>query len=661
MCGICGIFHFNNPLSISEVLLNKMTQRLSHRGPDAAGIWSDEKKTIGLGHRRLTILDKSDLANQPMFDNEKNVVVVLNGEIYNHGDLRQELIEMGAGFMTQTSDTEILIEGYKKWGWVELLDKINGMFAFALWDVKKQKLYLARDRLGIKPLYIHTRDGQLIFASEIKAILESKKIERKINLVAMYHYLTGMAAPSPITMFDGVQKLPAATYCSVDKDGVTEVRKYWDHHKSSTIKAFKTRPEAVRFVKEKFTEAVNLQMAADVPVGVFLSGGVDSTSILAAMSKRSAEPVKTFTVLYPGYDSFNESEEAASVAAYYGADHREVFVTQKNLESAWLDIVQHQDEPLGDWVCLPLYFVAKAASEEVKVVLVGEGADEIFLGYSSYLRHMRAYSKYWIPFQRFTPSVVKTAIALCVPILGKLFSARPALIDYILRAAREGQSFLGGATTFFEFEKNQLLKKTELIKKYKAYEQNLIDEADLGVFDTEIIASSAQLSSKISVKNYFKEMVNLELLYRLPELLLMRSDKMTMAHSLEARFPFLDHELVATVYNQSDEWKCIGDKPKALLKDAMHGSIPKNVIERAKVGFGAPISEWLKSEYGHKIEKEIFASKLINNGCFNPKYIKKLFDSHRSGRMDNSAKIWLLYNLTSWHSVWIDPDKMVCS
>ena len=654
MCGICGIFHFENPTPIDENLLCDMCTSLQHRGPDAKGIWVSKEKEIGLGHRRLTILDNNENANQPMTDKEQSVFVLFNGEIYNHLELREELSKVGALFETRNSDTEILVQGYKVWGWKGLLTKLNGMFAIALWDTKKEILFLARDRLGIKPLYLFHRDGCLLFASEIKALLKDDSIERKINFSSMYHYLTGMVAPAPSTMFLGVQKLPASSYCTLSKDGIFVIEKYWNHCAVGEAEHHQDKGGVVNSVRDKFSNSVHAQMQADVPVGVFLSGGIDSSSILAKTSEKSKEKIKTFTVVFPNDKNFDEAKEAAKVAEHFGTQHHQIEVTQESLEQAWNDIVYHQDEPLGDWVCLPLYFVAKTASEDTKVVLVGEGADEIFFGYENYLRHLQIYKRYWIPFQKLVPAAVRPMISFAASLLGKFSILRPSLADYILRAARGGEFFLGGATTYIELEKHKLLNMKELSKRHASSSNTLIDETKFSNFDTEVIASSVEKMTQGSRRTCSEKIVNLELYYRLPELLLMRSDKMAMAHSLEVRFPFLDQELVEFVLHQREEWKCEQGRTKALFKDAIRGVIPDEVIDRKKVGFGAPIANWLKTEYGDKVEKQILSSKLINNGCFNIEYIKRLFKHHRSGHEDNATKIWLLYNLATWHKLWIE-------
>ncbi|MCO7610374.1 asparagine synthase (glutamine-hydrolyzing) [Pseudomonas chlororaphis] len=652
MCGICGVFVAQGGALVSEAVLTRMRDSLRHRGPDAAGLWFDASRRLGLGHRRLSIVDLDAASTQPMADAELSVVVAFNGEIYNHVTLRRELETAGYGFRTAHSDTEVLVQGYRAWGWEGLLLRLRGMFAIALWDNRRRVLYLGRDRVGIKPLYLHASGGRLLFASEIKAILQVPEVVRDIDPIAMYHYLSGMVAPAPLTMFRGIQKLPAGCYLQVCDDGAIEFKRYW-HPALNCASLPASRDEAVHSIRASFDAAVTEHMAADVPVGVLLSGGVDSSALLAGMAAQASGTTHSFSVGYDGFPGMDEREHARDMARHFGAEHHEILVTQNSFEESWADILYHQDEPLADWVCVPLYHVSKLAAGQVKAVLVGEGADELFAGYNGYLRYLNLHRRFWQPY-RMLPGAVRQGTGWLARQAGRDGLSHASGLDFLIRASSDKECFWGGAATFWEIQKNALLNK-DSIDFGGSF--GPLDDSLLRVADSNVVMAGAATLLPSGDTEQLRRMTQLELSYRLPELLLMRVDKMTMAHSIEARVPFLDHRLVEAAYAMPQAWKLEGGRPKSLFKDAVRGLIPDRVIDRPKVGFGAPVAHWLKGEFGRRIEHEINQCSLFQRGWFNPGYIRQLFEAHRSGRGDYGTNLWALHNLAGWYDRWIDAPN----
>lgn len=652
MCGINGIIAFENAPPVRQETLLAMRDSMVHRGPDGAGIWLDTRGRLGLAHRRLTILDSGPLAGQPMGDVAGTVVVVFNGEIYNHSELRRDLERVGHTFLTAHSDTEVLVNGYKAWGWAGLLQRVRGMFALALWDIRERCLYLARDRLGIKPLYIQRTVRGILFASEIKAILKVSDEPREVDAFAMYHYLSGMVAPAPMTMFRGIQKLPAASYLRISEDGEGSFHRYWHPATGDERVSLTSREDAVEYIRAAFSASVSEHMVADVPVGVLLSGGVDSTALLASMAGQGAAQIQTFSVGYEGYPELDERRQARDMAKRFGSRHHEVVISEASLMASWEDIVFHQDEPLADWVCFPLYHVAKLAAKDVKVVLVGEGADELFAGYDGYLRYLRLHRNYWAPYQRLIPEWLRHTIARMADGVAHGRIGGLAGIDFLIRASRDREFFWGGAATFWETQKHNLLTGDFFSGRVPARHSSPLDDEALRIMDSNVVMAAAA-SMLPSPSSPLTRMINLELHYRLPELLLMRVDKMTMAHSVEARVPFLDHRLVESVFDLPTDWKILKHRPKSLFKDAVRGLIPDTVIDRPKTGFGAPVSAWLRGELGRLAQDEIRRSPLFADGTFNQKYIQQMFECHREGRGDFGACLWTLFNLASWYNHWI--------
>jgi len=408
MCGIAGIFGLDGTRPVDEGVLRAMGDSMVHRGPDGNGQWISPDRRIGLAHRRLAIVDLSDSAAQPMSDINESVWVTFNGEIYNHLGLRRELQKSGHRFRTDHSDTEVLVHGFKEWGIDGLVERLDGMFAFAIWDDANKRLFLVRDRIGIKPVYFTRAGGYFRFASEIKAILTDAEVPRAVEPSALNHYLSFMVAPAPLTMFKDIFKLPAGHLMEIDPSGGLSARRFWDAVPgkgidSADIKGLSAAALEDFYttgIRERLEAGIEKRMMSDVPFGVFLSGGIDSSANVALMSRMMDRPVDTFTVGFKDYTHLNELDYASRVAKEFKTNHHEVLIDEGDMLGYLDDLVHHQDEPLADWVCVPLYFVSKLAKDSgVTVVQVGEGSDEQFSGYNSYRLYLQIHRQFWRAFK----------------------------------------------------------------------------------------------------------------------------------------------------------------------------------------------------------------------------------------------------------------------
>jgi asparagine synthase (glutamine-hydrolysing) len=667
MCGIVGIFNPHQTIKLLDHEFDLMRDEMRHRGPDGKDSWRSQCGRVLLGHRRLSILDLNPLAAQPMCNEDGQIWVTYNGEIYNHLSLREELQSKGHHFKTDHSDTEILVHGYEEWGIEGLSKRIEGDYAFAIWDGKQEKIFLLRDRVGVKPLYFTFLNDEILFASEIKALLRHPGLKRDISPVAMNHYLSFLTTPAPMTMFENIYKIPSGYYIEIDNKGRFKSHRYWDITSTSTIdlKEHYRRIEKegedylIKGIRDHLTKSVEKRMMSDVPMGVFLSGGVDSSANVALMNQFSSNPVKTFTVGFKDYKHLNELDYAHQIAKEFKTDHHEILIDRKDMESYIGNLVHSQDEPLADWVCIPLYFVSKLAKESgVTVIQVGEGSDEQFCGYNSYMMYLRLYQKYWLTFKKL-PKFLQSICAASFKGLGKLHPKYEIYADVVDRAYQDRDHFWSGATVFWDILKAQLTQKSSfspfLEKGYNAQldTMGMKDIWDLDTFKV-IQQFGTNLSKDRPNHDILSRMIYNEFQLRLPELLLMRVDKITMSQSLESRVPFLDHHLLEFSYNIPMEYKTRNNEPKYILKKALEGIIPHNIIYRKKMGFGAPMSQWLNESFGKTVEDAVFNSSLLKRDFFNKKYIKGLFNDHRSNRHDNSLYIWTLFNLTSWYDYWID-------
>ncbi|HEX4389515.1 MAG TPA: asparagine synthase (glutamine-hydrolyzing) [Steroidobacteraceae bacterium] len=668
MCGIFGIVQYGGGELPGDALIVRARDTMRHRGPDGAGLWRSPDGRAVLAHRRLSIIDLSDAAAQPMANEDGSVWVTYNGEIYNHLALRAELSQKGHRFRTDHSDTEVLVHGYEEWGALGLVRRIAGDYGFALWDGTRRSLTLVRDRTGVKPLYVAWGPGCIAFASEIKALLELPWLERDVDPLALYHYLSFLTTPAPMTMFRGVYKLPAGCMLQVDAQGAVVAQRYWDAVPGQGIPTGDVAgldDEAreryyVEGIRERLRASVARRMISDVPFGVFLSGGVDSSTNVALMAQLMDRPVNTFTVGFRDYTHLNELDYADLVARRFGTNHHTVLIDERDMQG-YLDLLIHsQDEPIADWVCIPLYFVSKLARESgTTVIQVGEGSDEQFCGYESYMAYLEMHRRYWQPFRRWLPSPLQRGMAAAFASAAQMRPSLAVYADIVDRAARGREHFWSGATAFWDMLKAQLVHKERLPH----------GQIPAALLDSGLFPSSYAQPDSFNVVRSFLEpfdrqhpgqdvltrMIYNEFRLRLPELLLMRVDKIGMSVSLEARVPFLDHELVEFTMDIPMADKIRGNVPKRLLKAAVTGLIPDEIIHRKKMGFAAPMSQWLRGDFGRRVEGSILGSRLLDRGWLDRGYIRRLCAEHRSGRADQSLYIWIIYNLTAWYDYWIDP------
>jgi asparagine synthase (glutamine-hydrolysing) len=623
MCAICGIINFDHSEPVDAGVVSKMTQTLIHRGPDDDGFFVEGP--AGLGFRRLSIIDLSG-GHQPIFNEDASIAIVFNGEIYNYRDLAAQFATAGHTFKTR-SDTETILHAYEEYG-DDCVRHLRGMFAFAIWDRRRRRLLMARDRLGVKPLYYYRNGRFLGFASEIKALLQIPGVPREVDPDAFDQFLSLRYVPGPRTMFKGIFRLQPGHTLVVDDSGV-HIRKYWDIDFSATNSA-SPRQIAERF-EELVEESVRLRLISEVPLGVFLSGGLDSSAILATMSKvASGQQVKTFSVGYPTAgakeDKDCELEYARLAAGAFGADHYEFRLSAKEFEEFIPDLVWHLDEPLADPSCIPLHYVSKLAREQITVVLSGEGADEVLAGYGIYPKMLA---------------------------LDRLHCRFPAMGRWAGQLAR--------------------VTPTESLRKYLRISGQPLDEGYRGVcrgFGMEtrrrLIGEDRLMRSEQQVSEIFREhfqavrgasplnrMLYVDTKVWLPDDLLLKADKMTMANGLELRVPFLDHKLVEFAASVPDASKLTRTNGKKLLREAMHGVLPPAILERPKKGFPLPLASWLRGPLRQFARDHLLDPASACNSYVDRAEVKRIVEQHEQGRTDRSQEIWSLLVFHFWHSSFI--------
>jgi len=632
MCGICGILSFNHN-EVQESVLIQMRDEMRHRGPDAEGIFINKSKKVGFGFRRLAIIDLSPAANQPMCNQDQTIWIVFNGEIYNHLEVRKELEKLGYKYKTR-SDTETIIYAYEEFG-IDFIHKLNGMFAIAIWDERKKLFIAYRDRIGKKPFYYTFQNGQFVFASEIKSIFRHPTIRKELNLNALSNYLTFLIPPSPETMFDGIKKLPAGHRLILNENGEIKIEEYYDVLNSENEKLETNENVIKENIVRLLRQSIKDRMISDVPFGVFLSGGIDSSTNVALMSELMDRPVDTFSIGYKDFKEHNEFNFARKVAEIFKTNHHEILIDAKDALDFFPNLVYHQDEPLADPVCIPLYFVSKLARENGTIVVqVGEGSDEEFAGYPWMLRELRLTKINQYLFKNF-PSILNKAL---YSITNKLWSPEGKLLelDYIRRIKDNQEIYWGGAVNFTIEHKKKLLIKNlnnsyELVKRvYEKYK------------------------SKSNVDDPLRQMIYLEFKNRLPELLLMRVDKMAMATSVEARVPFLDYRLVEYSFKIDSKIKIKNYITKYILKKSVEGIIPNEIIYRKKQGFAAPMNYWLRNELSNFTKHYLLNSNIHKLNLFNKDFIKFLIESPLSNRYDYVQNTWNLLNLFMWYDYWFE-------
>ena len=631
MCGIVGALVFDNSsFRVTEPYISRMRDTMFHRGPDGAGTWIAPSGKVGLGHRRLSIIDLSTAASQPMSNEDGTLQVVFNGEIYNHAEIRVELERLGGyRWKTDHSDTEVVLHAFERWG-IDCIHRFRGMFAIALWDEKKRELWLIRDRIGVKPLYYSIHHGRITFASEIKALLQDPEQQRSVHEEAFFHYLSFLTTPAPQTLFDGIKKLPCGTWLRISENGDIREHKYWDVLDHTTPLTGVSEKEVTERLMAELRTAVKLRKVSDVPVGVFLSGGIDSSTNAALFSEGEERPVKTFSIGYKGeYQSYqNELPYARRMAGEVGADYHERLLSVDDLISFLPQMVHLQDEPIADPVCVPLYYVSKLARDNgVIVCQVGEGADELFWGYPAWKTSLNLQRYDDLP----VPRSLKRAGLQGLRLLGK---EQTFYYEWLRRGSLGQPVFWGGAEAFTQEQKQRLLSP-RLRKKF----------SELTSWET-IRPIRARFEEKAWEKSHLNWMSYLDLNLRLPELLLMRVDKMSMGVSLEARVPFLDHKFVELAMSIPEAMKTKNGQLKYILKKAVRGLIPDELIDRKKQGFGVPIYEWFFDKLGSQTREELSAF-CDQTDFLNKHEVMKLIDEGRG------PQVWYLLNFALWWKAYV--------
>jgi asparagine synthase (glutamine-hydrolysing) len=640
MCGICGIWEYGAARgNIDRTLVERMRDQMTHRGPDDSGELIFDGERGGLGFRRLSIIDLSEAGHQPMHGCSDKVWLVFNGEIYNHADLRQGLEQRGHVYASRT-DSETILHLYEERG-LDFVHEIEGDYAIAIWDEPREQLTLVRDRIGVKPLYYYHKDGRFIFASEIKAILQHPAVVPDVDEESLYHYLTFLTTPAPQTLFRDIQKLSAGQMLTLRRDGALTITQYWDALPPENA-ITRTEDEHKAEILRLLRDSIRKRMMSDVPFGVFLSGGVDSSANVALMSELMSRPVETFTVGFKDEDYLNELDSARRIAHDFQTNHHEVIISEAEMTKFLPDLVFHQDEPIADPVCVPLYYVSKLARDSGTIVVqVGEGSDEIFSGYDNYVRHLRIYEKFWQHAERVPQSLRRAASALTRPAL-EATGRKRAAIELIRRLGADEPLFWGGVVVYDETLKPRVLSKR--------LRERMSGRSSLEVVNRYL----DHIEDQRPGSDFLSQMTYLELKLRLPELLLMRVDKITMATSVEARVPFLDHHLVEYALALPRELKVEGTSGKHILKRALEEILPKDLLYSPKRGFGAPVREWFRNGLGEWFDSHLMNSTMRRRDFFDYKFIARLLDEHRSGKREWGFHLWALLNLSLWYERWID-------
>ena len=627
MCGIAGVLEFREGQTVAGHLLEAMGKVIEHRGPDQGGIYQDGP--VGLVGRRLKIVDLSPAGSQPVPNEDGSIQLVYNGEMFNHEPLRRELEVLGHTFRGRC-DSEVVVHAYEQWG-PRCVERFRGFFAFALWDATRRQLFLARDRIGIKPLYVTRQSDRLIFGSEIKAILEHPDVPREMDLQSMYHYLGYEFVPGPATMFRGIEKLPPGTIL-LARDGRVDVQRYWElafvdsTHDPVTIE---------RRIRETCRDAVHAWMMSDVPEGVFLSGGLDSTAVLAFAREATSGPLPTFTL---GYDdpTFSEWEYAREAARHYGTDHHEIKVAP--ITPALIEeTVWHLDEPMTDLSSLPLYLLCREARRDVTVCLSGEGGDEVFVGYDRFIasKAERLYRLLPGPFRR----------GVIEPLVSRLpdqEQKKGPLV--VLRRFIDGTRLDpdGGHMRWQYFGS-------------PALDAQIFRETVLRSVDRDRFAPIRQALARCDSTRRLDREIFVDTRFTMPDSVLMKVDKMSMAHALEVRVPLLDHHLVELAATIPPRLKFPGFRTRAIYRRALKGVLPPKILTRGKQGYSLPLKQWLRHELRDYMIRLLNGSEVIR-AYFDRDGVNWMIGEHLARRANHNHTLWALINLALWHRRFIESS-----
>lgn len=631
MSGIVGAFSCEPGWYLAEAALHRMREMMTTRGPDGSGAYfhRDERLFVGLGHRQLSLGGLPPADHQPLSSVDGSLTIVLNGEIYNSPQLREELTATGRQFRSRSS-SELLLHGLRTWGLEECLRRIRGTYAFAFFDTRDGSLTLVRDPLGVKPLYLHRLGKTIAFASEIKALLALPGIRKSLNQQSLYHYLTFANAPAPDTFFTGISKLEAGSWQRFDSAGRLEKHQYWETSSFSAHAAPLGEREYVDEIRRLLRQSVARRMVADAPSGVFLSGGVDSSLCVALMAEVTERPLETFSIGVEG-DRDNEFAHARAVAERFGTRHHEIRITDDDFISFLPRMPYLQDEPLADPACVPSFYLAKLArGAGTALIQAGEGSDEIFSGYEMHHYFKRIDQAYYQPYLKM-PRLLKSVTHR---LAARKLSAEKQ--DGLRRAITNDPIFLGNAIAFWDSEKKQLLSRPYT-----------------GQTSSGLIR---ELKNRLNISDPLLNIINLELKNRLPELLLMRVDKMSMAHSVETQLPFLDQDLVEFALQIPSALKLKNGEHKYILKKAAEGILPDSTIYRKKTGLCGSATSMLSPALTGFARDAILSSSLSAD-LFNRPSLEQLFVNHGTQKRFNSFKIWNLLNLVLWYDSWFGNDS----
>jgi asparagine synthase (glutamine-hydrolysing) len=644
MCGITGSINWGDSQTLA-----KMTATLAHRGPDDSGLWETQTPTgqwVGLGSRRLAIIDLSPAGHMPMSNEDGTIWITFNGEIYNFAALRQELLAKGHTFRSN-SDTETIVHLYEEMG-PDCVKRLNGIFALAIWDTKQESLFLARDHFGIKPLYYIHQGQRLAFSSEVKAFYQLPDCPRELDLEALHYYLTFLWVPDPLTMFRQIFKLEAGHY-ALFKDGQLHIKQYWDLTFPEKGHAFpKTEGELVEEVRRRLFASIQGQMVSDVPIGAFLSAGLDSSAIVAAMSAVSQEPVRTYTIAFPekyrlGESTLDDTDVARRTARHFGCQHTEI-VVEPNVVELLPQLIWYMDEPTADPAIITAYLVSREARREVTVLLSGIGGDEIFAGYRKYRAGLMAQTYQKIPgtMRRY----------LLEPMIGAL----PAFDNTSLKGkVRLAQKFArsGSLPPREQFIMNGTYLNNE--NKWALYSPQM--RTATSTFN----ASNRHLAhfARVEQSDWLNQMLYLDAKVFMTSLNLTYNDKMSMATSVEVRVPFLDWELAEFIaWHVPPSLKLHKRTTKYILRQALQGILPAEVLNQPKAGFGAPIGYWLTHDLRDLVADLLTDQVIKDRGYFEPAAIKQMLAEHYTGRRDRSYQIWQLLTFELWLQTFIDKKPV---
>ena len=625
MCGIAGFVESSDapaPFAPDEgrALVHRMCDVIRHRGPDDEGVWVEEG--VALGMRRLSIIDLST-GHQPIHNEDRTVWIVFNGEIYNFPELRRELEAAGHRFYTST-DTEAIVHAYEQWG-TSAIAKLRGMFGLAIWDTRTRSLLVARDRIGIKPIHYATVNGRLYFGSELKSLLEAPDLPRDVDLDALDHYLSFLYTPRDGSIFKSVRKLPPG-HLLTWRDGQLAIQQYWQMPATERFRG--SEADAVRALRGVLADAVTCHLLSDVPLGAFLSGGIDSSLVVGLMAETSGARVKTFSI---GFDepAFDELEHARRVAEHFGTEHHE-FVVKPDAISILDALVSHFDEPFADSSAIPTWYVSEMARRHVTVVLSGDGGDELFGGYDRYVPHPRV-----VAFDRYSPRALRRVAAIAAAQLPH--GARGK--NFLRHVGRDDQGRYLDAIRFFGADEKPALLTADVRRQ--------LDGPDP---ETRL----ARHFERFADLPWPSQMMRFDAETYLPEDVLTKVDRMSMAHSIESRVPLLDNEVITFAASLPASLKIKNGRRKHVLKEVAATLLPREILDRRKQGFGVPLGTWFRGNLRELFADTLLSPASLQRGYFQPAFVRQIVDEHLSGKRDHTLRLWQLVVFERWHQQYVN-------